>query len=161
LSVRYVITKEEIDAFDGVDKIHFLNPGARRRNKSLGDLAGLSNLGFHLIEVQPGYSSTEVHVHWFEDECIYVLEGEALATIGSEVHRVRAGDFIGCPAGGPAHKLENPGPGLLRCLVAGARLAQDVVDYPLLGKRLYRNAGHPWNVVDFGAIAEPESAGKK
>ena len=58
MNVRYVVTREEIAAFEGVDKIHFLNPGARRLNKSLGDLAGLTNLGFHLIEVQPGHAWT-------------------------------------------------------------------------------------------------------
>ncbi len=161
MSVRYVITREEIETFEGVDKTHFLNPGARRLNKSLGDLAGLKNLGFHLIEVQPGYASTELHVHWWEDECVYVLEGEARATLGDEVHTVRAGDFIGYPAGGPPHTLENAGPGVLRCLVAGARLGHEVVDYPRVRKRLYVNAGHPWNVVDFDAIVEPNAAGKK
>ena len=35
----------------------------------------------------------------------------------------------------------NDGTEPLVCLVIGQRLAQDVVDYPRTGKRLYRNSG--------------------
>ncbi|WP_230413364.1 cupin domain-containing protein [Zooshikella ganghwensis] len=91
---KYLVTREEIEDFEGIDKKHFLNPNARRRNKSLGDLTGLTGLGFHIIEVQPGYESTELHKHYYEDECVYILEGEAKATIGDHHFDVKAGDFI-------------------------------------------------------------------
>jgi uncharacterized cupin superfamily protein len=158
---RYIITRDAIAAFAGTDKVHFLNANARRLNKSLGDLAGLSSLGFHLIEVPPGCDSTEQHAHWFEDECVYILEGEAEATIGDAVHTVGAGDFLGYPAGGPAHALRNIGAGPLKCIVAGTRLDHDVADYPRLGKRLYRSRGRPWNLVDIEAIEEVSTAGSK
>jgi uncharacterized cupin superfamily protein len=157
---KYIVTREEIEAFDGLDKVHFLNANARRRNKSLGDLTGLKNIGFHIIEVQPGFESTEQHVHHHEEECLYVLEGEAQAHIGDEVHTVRAGDFIGYRAGGASHKLRNTGNDVLRCIVVGQRLPHDVADYRLLGKRLYRNEGLAWNMVDLSAVEEP-SGGKK
>ena len=156
----YILTREQIDNLDGVDKTHFLNDNARRLNKSLGDATGLERLGFHLIEVPPGRESTELHVHYHEDECVYVLEGEAKATIGDSTYTVRAGDFIGFRAGGEAHKLENTGTGVLRCIVAGLRLDHDVADYPLKGKRLFRNKGLPWNLVDIDDLDEPE-AGRK
>ena len=35
---KYVLTKAEIEALSGVDKTHFLNPNAKRINKSLGDI---------------------------------------------------------------------------------------------------------------------------
>ncbi|MEM7710776.1 MAG: cupin, partial [Pseudomonadota bacterium] len=44
----------EIAAMAGLAKTHFLNPQAKRLNKSLGDAVGLTGLGIHLIEVQPG-----------------------------------------------------------------------------------------------------------
>ena len=158
---KYILTREEIEAFDGLDKIHFLNPKARRRNKSLGDLTGLEHIGFHLIEVEPGYESTEQHRHYHEEECLYVLEGEAEAYIGEQVPTIRAGDFVGYRAGGEAHKLRNTGDGVLRCIVVGQRLPQDVADYTLLGKRLYRNEGLPWNLVDLSAVEEPVAGRKK
>lgn len=157
---KYLLRKEEIDAFEGVEKTHFLNPNARRTNKSLGDLTGLTGLGFHIIEVPPGCESTELHMHYFEEECVYILEGAAEATIGDEAHSVKAGDFIGYRAGGKPHKLTNTGNSTLRCIVAGQRLAHDVGDYPAKGKRIFRNQGMKWNLVDLDDIEEPV-AGKK
>lgn len=158
---KYIVTAEEIEAFEGLEKVHFLNPGARRRNKSLGDLTGLKKIGFHIIEVQPGDESTEQHMHYHEEECLYVLEGEADACIDDEVHRIRAGDFVGYRAGGASHKLRNTGDGVLRCIVVGQRLPHDVADYPLIGKRLFRNEGLQWNLVDRSTIDEPSGGGTK
>ena len=157
---KYILTKEEIEAYEGVQKTHFLNPNARRVNKSLGDLTGLTGMGFHIIEVQPGHESTEMHVHYYEDECVYILEGEATAIIGDASYPVKAGDFIGYRAGGEPHTLKNTGDSVLKCIVAGQRLDHDVADYTNLKKRIYRNKGMKWNLVDIENIQEPV-AGKK
>jgi uncharacterized cupin superfamily protein len=156
----YIITREEIEAYEGVAKTHFLNENAKRINKSLGDLTGLTGLGFHIIDVAPGHESTEFHVHYFEDECIYILAGEAEATIGEATYPVKRGDFIGYRAGGEPHKLKNTGDDILRCIVVGQRLDHDVADYPLKKQRIYRNKGMKWNLVDLENIAEPV-AGRK
>ncbi|WP_088240586.1 cupin domain-containing protein [Calothrix rhizosoleniae] len=157
---KYIITKEEIEEYEGIQKTHFLNQKARRLNKSLGDLTGLTGFGFHLIEIQPGDESTELHMHYHEDECVYILEGEAEATIGDNKYLVKAGDFIGYRAGGEPHTLINSGSSLLKCIVVGQRLDHDVGDYPKLNKRIYRNKGLKWNLVDIENIDEP-TAGKK
>lgn len=157
---KYILTKEEIDQYEGVDKTHFLNPNARRINKSLGDLTGLKNIGFHLIEVEPGCDTTEPHAHFYEEECVYILEGQAEATIGGQTIFVKAGDFIGYRAGGAWHGIRNTGNTVLKCIVVGQRLDHDVADYPLKKKRIYRNKGLKWNLVDHENIAEPV-AGRK
>jgi uncharacterized cupin superfamily protein len=157
---KYVVTRQEIEAYEGVAKTHFLNENAKRINKSLGDLTGLTGFGFHIIEVEPGYESTEFHRHYYEDECVYILEGEAEATIGDARYRVKPGDFIGYRAGGEAHKLRNVGDSTLRCIVVGQRLPHDMADYPSQQKRIYRNPGMPWNLVDLEDISEP-AAGRK
>lgn len=144
-----------IAAMSGTQKTHYLNSNAVRVNKSLGDAAGLRNLGVHLIEVPPGKRSTEFHVHHYEEECIYVLSGSGTATIGEATHRIGPGDFIGCPAGGPAHDMVNDGTEPLVCLVIGQRLGLDITDYPRLGKRLYRRGGE-WDLVDHAAIVHPK-----
>jgi uncharacterized cupin superfamily protein len=155
-----VLTREEIEAYQGLQKTHFLNQNAQRVNKSLGDLTGIQGFGFHLIEIEAGYESSEAHKHHYEDECVYVLEGEAEATVGDQVHQLKAGDFIAYPAGGEAHALKNNGTDTLKCIVVGQRLEHDVADYPKLNKRLYRNQGMPWNLVDIEHLSEP-NAGKK
>jgi len=158
---KYLVTKEEIDDYPGIEKTHFLNSNAVRRNKSLGDLTGLSGIGFHIIEVAPGFESTECHRHYFEEECVYILAGEAKARIGDEIAHVKAGDFIGYRAGGLAHSLKNTGEQVLKCIVVGQRLAHDVADYPDLNKRIFRNKELPWNLVNIDAIATPVAGEKK
>ncbi len=157
---KYIVRKAEIDAMAGLEKQHFLNPGARRVNKSLGDMTGLTGLGFHIIEVPPGAESTEYHVHHFEDECVYVLDGTATVRIGSVESNVGPGDFIGYRAGGLAHTMVNTGPQVLRCIVAGQRLDHDVGDYPDKGRRVYRNRGLPWDLVELSNVDHP-AAGRK
>ncbi len=153
----YILSRDDIEAMPGVEKVHFLNPKGKRTNKSLGDATGIKGFGVHLIEVPAGAESTEYHVHHYEDECVYVLSGRALVTLDEQRFELSEGDFVGLPAGGPAHVFHNPGPAPLRCLVVGQRLQHDVADYPRLGKRIYRN-GPAWNLVDHEHIVDPRAA---
>ncbi|MGB7318196.1 MAG: cupin domain-containing protein [Planktotalea sp.] len=158
----YLVKADTIEAMEGLQKTHFLNDNAKRLNKSLGDLTGLSGIGFHIIEVEPGHASTEHHMHHFEDECVYVLSGTATAYIGDDVHEIGAGDFIGYRKGGLAHSIENTGTETFRCIVVGERLEHDIGDYPRAEKRIYRSKGISWNLVDFDNIVEVGgNAGKK
>lgn len=162
MSDTYILKANEINAMEGVRKVHFANPNAVRTNKSLGDATGLTGLGVHLIEVAPGHETTECHVHYVEDEGVYVLSGHATATIGDQDHAIGPGDFIGYRKGGLAHTIVNTGNEVLRCLVVGQRLDHDVADYTRQNRRIYRNAGLPWSVVDIDAITVPGAdAGKK
>ena len=158
---KYLVTAEEIAAMEGLHKAHFLNDNARRTNKSLGDLTGLTGIGFHVIEVAPGRETTEYHRHYHEDEAVFVLAGTATAEIGDETVAIKPGDFIGYRKGGKAHTIRNTGSETLRMIVVGERLPYDVGDYPRLRKRIYRQAGLKANVVEFDAIQEPVLVAKK
>jgi len=157
---KYVLKKEEIDTFAGTHKTHFLNPNARRVNKSLGDLTGITGFGFHIIEVPPGCESTEFHRHYQEDECAYVLSGQGVVRIGQERFDIAEGDFIGYRAGGEAHTMINTSDDVLKCIVVGQRLPHDVGEYPDKKKRLFRNEGMKWEMVDLDQIDHPQG-GKK
>jgi uncharacterized cupin superfamily protein len=145
------LSAEKIAAMEGVRRVHTLNPAAIRMDKSLGDEAGLKNIGIHLISIAPGDKSTEFHTHRYEDEAIYVLSGRGTEIMGETKQKIGPGDFIGFPAGGDAHETINDGTEPLVCLVIGQRLPQDVVDYPRKGKRLYRNSGQR-DMVDYGNL---------
>ncbi|EOD79418.1 hypothetical protein D515_01766 [Grimontia indica] len=157
---QYIVKKQDIESMEGQTKTHFLNPNAVRTGKSLGDLVGLSGLGFHIVEIEPGFDSTEYHVHYFEDECVYILSGSATVTIDDEDFEVGEGDFIGYPAGGMPHVMTNTGDETLRCIVVGQRLDHDEADYPKQHKRIFRNKNRLWQVVDIEDIDYP-NAGKK
>jgi len=129
MSDKYLLKATEIAKLEATAKTHFLNENAKRLNKSLGDLTGLTGLGFHIIEVAPGHESTEFHKHHHEDECTY-------------------------------HTMNAVGEEALVCIVVGQRLAHDVGDYPNQKKRIYRNEGLAWDVVNHEFINNP-SAGKK
>ena len=144
----YLLKAADIEAMPGLKKTHFLNDNAVRLNKSLGDATGLTGLGFHLIEVEPGHDTTEYHRHFFEDECVYIISGTGRARIGDETYEVSPGDFIGYRKGGLPHDLKATGPEPLRCLVAGERNPHDVGEYPEKGKRIYRNEDLGWDLVD-------------
>lgn len=161
MTETYLITAAQIDAMEGLAKMHFLNAGAKRISKSLGDATGLTGLGIHLIEVAPGDETTEYHVHHFEDEAVYILSGTGTATVGDADHAIGPGDFIGYRKGGLAHTIVNTGTQILRILVIGQRLAHDVGDYPRKGQRIYRNEGLPWDLVDHAHMAHPQAGAKK
>jgi uncharacterized cupin superfamily protein len=145
------LSAKTIEAMPGERRVHFVNPQAVRIDKSLGDAAGLKNLGIHLISIAPGDRSTEYHSHRYEDEAIYVISGYGTAVVGAESYRIGPGDFVGFPSGGAAHETINDSVEPLVCLVVGQRLAQDVVEYPRAGKRLYRNSGQR-EMVDIAAV---------
>lgn len=146
-----LLSAQDIEALEGVRKVHFLNTKAVRINKSLGEAVGMTQLGIHQISVPPGHFSTEYHCHRYEEEAIYVLSGRGMVTLGEQKRPIGPGDFIGCPTNGVAHEMYNDGDEPLVCLVVGQRLAQDVCDYPRQGKRLYRNSGE-WDLVDHAAV---------
>lgn len=145
------LSAQTIAAMEAVKRTHFLNEGAIRSDKSIGDAAGLKNLGVHLITVAPGHRSTEYHFHHYEEECVYVLSGRGTALIGDQSHVIGAGDFMGHPVDKVAHEMINDGVEPLVCLVIGQRLAQDITDYPRRGKRLYRHSGER-SLVDSASI---------
>ncbi len=147
------LSAQKIAAMEGVRRVHNLNPAAIRIDKSLGDEVGLTNIGIHLITIAPGDKSTEFHSHKYEEEAIYVLSGHGTEVMGDTSQKIGPGDFIGFPAGGVAHETINDGSEPLVCLVIGQRLAQDVVDYPRKGKRLYRNSGQR-DLVDVANVAK-------
>ncbi|MSQ18310.1 MAG: cupin domain-containing protein [Betaproteobacteria bacterium] len=140
-SAPLFLSAAAIAAMPAEKRVHFVNPLAIRYNKSLGDAVGLKNIGVHLITVAPDDYSTEYHVHRYEEECIYVLSGRGMATIGETKQRIGPGDFIGCPCNGVAHEMINDGAEPLVCLVIGQRLPQEIVDYPRRELRLIRHSG--------------------
>jgi len=141
MTKKRLLTAAEIEALDGVTTPHPVSEKVKRVTKSLGDPAGLTEMGVHLFETAPGAESTAYHFHHFEEEAVYVLSGTGEAKIGDEVFQIGPGDFMGHPKGGPAHVIRNTGTAPLRCLITGQRLDHDVIDYPDAGTRLTRTNG--------------------
>lgn len=133
-----ILKKKEIDELSEHSFVHPLNSKAIRHTKSLGDIVGLSLMGIHLVRVEPGDETTQHHNHECSDEFIYILRGSATLELGSEIHELESGDFIGFPAGGETHSMINSGSTDLVYLVGGNRPDFDCCNYPKINKKLYR-----------------------
>ncbi len=132
-------------------RVHFLNDEAVRICKCLSAHVGLEGLGVHHVEIEPGKSSTEFHFHHDEEECIYMLSGTLELRLGSELHILKAGDFVGHAAGGEPHVMRNTSGESATYLLFGQRLEKDTVDYPDLNKRLIID-GDFTNLVDLSDV---------
>jgi uncharacterized cupin superfamily protein len=150
-SEKYIVTAEEIEDLEGLKKTHFLNPNGARTDKSLGDMVGLKNIAFHLSKVDANTESAVYHRHIYEEECVYIIAGQATVIVDENQYSVKAGDFIGYPANGKPHTMINSGNEELICIVVGHRSAQDVVEYPKQGKKMYKHHGQ-WDLVDTNSI---------
>jgi mannose-6-phosphate isomerase-like protein (cupin superfamily) len=65
--------------------------------------------------VGPGQSQTP-HAHDASDKVYVVLSGRGTVRVAAEIHAVREGHAVFCPAGA-SHGVENSGPDDLRLLV--------------------------------------------
>jgi uncharacterized cupin superfamily protein len=141
-----LLSAEAIEAMQERTHRHAYNPNGVRQTRALGDATGLTQIGVHLVRVEPGKDSTEFHTHAHDEEWIYILSGCGIAEIGERRVPVKAGDFMGFAVACPPHSLSNDSAEDLVYLLGGTRHAYDVVDYPRRGVRSYKYDGKRDNV---------------
>lgn len=112
---------------------HDVDAEVRRLARTLHAPTGLTHQAVRFAEVAAGGRSTVLHTHDRTDEWVFILAGKAAARVGDATFEVGANDFLGYPAGGPAHMLTALEP--LTYLVGGQIDATDVVTYPAAGRR--------------------------
>jgi len=125
---------------DDVPAVHFqhdVDPRARRAMRALHIPTGLTRQAVYWAHVEAGARSTAFHFHEHTDEWVFILTGRASARVGDATFEVGPHDFLGHPAGGPAHVMEALEP--LTYLVGGEINPADVVLYP--DARLRRTGG--------------------
>jgi uncharacterized cupin superfamily protein len=117
---------------------HPLDANAELHGISLSRKVGLERLGLNLVRVPPGKNSFAAHAHAAEEEFVFVLAGRGIVRVGDERFELAHGDFVGFPAGAPAHLMHNPYEEDLVYLAGGERRDIDVIDFPEAGRRLVR-----------------------
>ena len=122
---------------------HPWNPQSEMTGYQMAKSTGLRRTGVNLARIAPGKESFAYHSHWQEEEWIYVLSGRGIARIDDSEYEVATGDFMAFPAPGVAHHLRNPFEVELVYLMGGENRDVDIVDFPDLGKRMFR---HPKGV---------------
>lgn len=116
---------------------HPWNPKSEVRGVRLGVPTGLVRSGVNLYRVAAGKESLIYHVHYYEEEWIYILSGRGMAEIDGEEHEVGPGDFMGF-ATGVAHHMRNPFADELVFLCGGEHREYDVAEFPKQGYRMVR-----------------------
>ena len=106
------------------------------RGVRIGPLLGAKDLGFSYDIVPPGKRSCPFHSHRGEEEMFFIVKGNGSLRYGKEVRKIRAGDVICCPAGGPetAHQIINDSEADLVYLSISTMLPADVREYHDSGK---------------------------
>src|ERR1700687_314019 len=102
----------------------------------IGSKLGAKKLGYNITVVEAGKRAFPFHHHHANEEMFFILEGTGTLRFGKEEYRVRAGDVIACPPGGPevAHQLVNTGTTELKYLAVSTLIDTDIWQYPDSGK---------------------------
>jgi uncharacterized cupin superfamily protein len=98
----------------------------------IGPLVGAKDLGYSYDVVPPGKRSCPFHSHRAEEEMFFIVRGEGTLRYGEETRKIRAGDVICCPTGGPetAHQIINDSNAELAYLSISTMLPAEVCEYP-------------------------------
>jgi uncharacterized cupin superfamily protein len=100
--------------------------------RRIGPLLGAKDLGYSYDVVPPGKRSCPFHSHRAEEEMFFIVKGRGTLRYGSATRRIRAGDVICCPTGGPetAHQIVNDSDAELAYLSISTMLPAEVCEYP-------------------------------
>ncbi len=123
---------------DELELEHFSAAGGRFESGSvrIGPRVGAKDLGYSYDVVQPGKVSCPFHSHRAEEEMFFIVKGEGTLRYGDERRKIRAGDFICCPTGGPetAHQIINDSGAELAYISVSTMMPAEVCEYPDSGK---------------------------
>jgi len=102
------------------------------RAARIGPKLGAKDLGYSYDVVQPGKRSCPYHSHRAEEEMFFIVKGTGTLRYGNETRKVRAGDFICCPTGGPdtAHQLVNDSDAELAYISVSTMMPAEICEYP-------------------------------
>jgi len=102
----------------------------------IGPLLGARDIGYSYDVVPPGKRSCPFHSHRGEEEMFFIVRGQGTLRYGSETRKIRAGDVICCPTGGPetAHQIVNDSDADLAYLSISTMRTPEICEYPDSGK---------------------------
>ena len=138
---KHVVRTRHLRPENAVHIRHPLNPNSEVFVHHLSDQVGMMRAHLSLARVPPGKESFILHSHSLQEEFLFILDGDGLATIGDRQVSVGAGDYLGFPTDGTPHYLVNVGARDLVYLMGGERTSVDVGHFPSLSKVAVFQAG--------------------
>ena len=124
---KRVVNIDELDLEHGSKGAKF-----EWRSTRVGAKLGATDLGYSYDVVPPGKRACPFHSHRAEEEMFFIVKGTGTLRYGNETRKVRAGDFICCPTGGPetAHQLVNDSNEDLAYISVSTMMPAEVCEYP-------------------------------
>lgn len=120
----------------------------RRIKRFMTDAMGLKQFGMNMTTIEPGAQSSHRHWHAKEDECIFMLEGEAWLITDEGETLLSAGTAAGFPAGEPiGHHLVNRSEKPATYLEIGTRSAEESVFYSEVDLKMEKSAGGAYRML--------------
>lgn len=124
---------------------------------------GLTKLGATYTVVPAGKRACPYHVHHAKDEMFVILQGEGEYRFGDKTYRVKAGDVLGAPVGGPeyAHQILNTSDKPLAFIGISSTSEFEIVEYPdsnkfqvierkgTIGEARFRHIGRAEQTLDY------------
>jgi len=138
------------------------NPRSEVHLSALSRPAGLARIAVVHTRVPAGRDSFVHHLHQHDEEWMYVLSGRGVAEIGDREEAIGPGDFLGFPAGAPAHHVRAGDGEDLVYLQGGdawSRTSIEIVDIPRLGLRKTLVGTRSSATFPLAAAREGRSAG--
>ena len=114
------------------------------RSAQISQSLGARELGYALDVIPPGKRACPFHSHRGQEEMFLVLSGSGTLRYGTETRKIRAGDVICCPTGGPetAHQVINDSDEDLRMFSVSTKVYPDFCEYPDSGKVMAFGPGY-------------------
>ena len=131
------IVDTKVINIDALKLEHFSKgAGFESRSARIGPLLGAKQIGYSYDVVPPGKRSCPFHSHRGEEEMFFIVRGSGTLRYGSETRKLRAGDVICCPTGGPetAHQIVNDSDEELAYLSISTMAPVEICEYPDSGK---------------------------
>lgn len=110
-------------------------PGFRAFRARIGSELGSERLGASVWKVPPGEAAYPYHLHYSDEEMIFVLSGRPTLRTPAGTRSLEPGEAVHFPVGEPgAHQLTNSTEEEVRFLAISTSGAPDIVVYPDSGK---------------------------
>ena len=125
--MKNVVNLDELKLEDFAKGEKFASRCAR-----IGPLVGARQLGYSYDIVPPGKRACPFHSHRSQEEMFFIVAGSGTLRYGAETRRIRAGDIICCPVGGPetAHQIVNDSDADLAYISVSTMMPAEVCEYP-------------------------------
>ena len=105
------------------------------RGTRVGAMAGTTQVGLTVYELDPGKKNLPYHAHFGIEEVLVVLKGSPALRSPQGERELAEGEVVACPPGREgAHQLINRSETVARFLIISSKALADVVEYPDSGR---------------------------